>query len=133
MQYIKILTFLFTSLLFSQLAKAQKQDFLQLGDSALSMENYAEAISFYDKDLEMNGGKDSTYFLRGFAKARLKLYSAALLDYNEALRLSPQFDMVYYNRAFVKIQIKQYIDAIVDCDNAIRINCKYPINRTTLN
>lgn len=51
---------------------------------------YAEAISSYDKALELRPRDATALLLRGEAKKRLGRYEKALEDFDEALRLEPE-------------------------------------------
>ena len=85
-------------------------------------DKYQEAITHYDRAIDINHQFAAAYNNRGFAKSRLDRYEDALADYNEALRINPQLADAYYNRGFAKFRLDRYEDALADFDQALRIN-----------
>ncbi len=80
-----------------------------------------EALSAYDKSLNLNPNYAVTYNDRGATKSLLGQFESAISDYDEAIRLKPDYADAYYNRGGAKNELKQYEPAIADYDEAIRL------------
>jgi tetratricopeptide (TPR) repeat protein len=105
------------------------------GESLIHSQEYALAISEFDKAIELDPQSEVAYSDRGFANAALNKYSTAILDYNKAIELNPQFATAYNNRGLVYYALEQYSNAIRDYTKAIEINPRalYHTNRGTAN
>jgi tetratricopeptide (TPR) repeat protein len=61
------------------------------------LNKYAEAISNYDKAIEINPNNADYYYNRGNSYYYLKNYNEAILNYNKAIRINPDnVDYYYY-------------------------------------
>ena len=123
------------------------KDFFSLGSLSQQQGDFAKAIHYFDKVIELKGGfevgldptdpasdhekKVSVSLLcwafhhRGVAKKHLGNYTEAVADYDESLKLNPQYSRAYHNRGVAKSALKDHRGAIADFDRAIEFNSKY--------
>ncbi|MCZ6763897.1 MAG: tetratricopeptide repeat protein [Alphaproteobacteria bacterium] len=81
-----------------------------------------EAISDYDKAIDLQGNLAPAYMDRGIAYYWLGDYFRAITDYNRTLRLRPNFDLAYINRGNALQELDAYDLAIRDYNRAIALN-----------
>jgi len=89
-------------------------------------DNY-EAISSYDKVIQMEPDNGAAYNNRGLAHYRLWHYETAIADLNKAIELLPHLDLVYSNRGAIYHRTGEYDKALTDLDEAIQRNPEYSI------
>ena len=82
---------------------------------------FRDAITDYDKALEIKPNYLEAYYNKGQAKSYLEQHEAAIAGYDKAIRLNPNVD-AYYNRGRVKEMLGRFEDAIADFKKAIRQN-----------
>ena len=92
----------------SQLKKGREQTVIKLTTQALTLRSSVKG-----------------YFLRAFAKYRLKDTHGAIADYNKTIEINPQYVPAIYNRANAKKTLEDYQGAIADHSKAIEINPQY--------
>ena len=83
---------------------------------------YEEAITNYDKSIELNPDNAATYYNRGLARFRLGdyqaaqghieeargLYEAGIADTSQALKLNPEDATAYLNRGLARFRLGDY-------------------------
>ena len=79
---------------------------------------YDQAISDYNKALEINPRNANAYSNRGNVYYHKGQYDQAISDYNKALEINPRFAKAYSNRASAYKSIGQYDKAWEDVDKA---------------
>ena len=84
-----------------------------------------QALSAYDRVIQLNPDNVTAYSNRGTVKSDLGQYEAAIADLNRALLIQPNDAKAYNNRGTTKLALGQYKAAITDFDEAIRINPDY--------
>jgi len=92
----------------SQLKKGREQTVIKLTTQALTLRSSVKG-----------------YFLRAFAKYRLKDTHGAIADYNKTIEINPQYVPAIYNRANAKKTLEDYQGAIADYNKTIEINPQY--------
>ena len=97
-------------------------DYTSRGLSHLQKEQIDDAISAFDKAIELNPGNSVAYFSRGKAYYRQGKIENAISDYNRAIEISPKFTAAYQNRGYAYYAIDNYEKAISDYDKAIALN-----------
>ena len=83
-----------------------------------------EAISCYDKVLDIDPRNAAAYSNRGVAKSRLGDHQAAIADYDKALEINPNSAGAYSNRGVAKSDLGDHQTAIADHDKALEIDPK---------
>lgn len=95
---------------------------LYLGWIQLLRENYAAAITLFDKALALDREKEQEYlarFLKGTALFDQKRYPEAIEELTRSLALQPDNAEAYHTRAMSYMQQGQYIKALPDLNTAI--------------
>ena len=87
---------------------------------------YDEALSDYNKAIELKPDYAMAYNDRGLLFVRKERYDEALSDYNKAIRLEPQNESSYTNRGIILAMKKDYEGAIKDFDKAIELHPDNP-------
>ena len=80
-----------------------------------------EALSAYNKAINLKPDYAEAYAARGTMKSVLDRRESAVDDYNEAIRLKPDYAEAYNNRGFEMTRLGQYESAVDDCNEAIRL------------
>lgn len=86
----------------------------------LSLGLYAqeEAISYFDKLIELTPKDAEAYFLRGTAKSNIMDSDGAIEDFDTAIKLRPNYREAYANRGVRKINklpIEQKLKESIAC------------------
>ena len=98
------------------------EQWLQSGNKYFRQEEYAAAVQYYDRAINLNPGFAEAYNNRGIAKAKLGQYEAAITDYDKAINLNPRFAEAYLNRGSTKGNLEQHEAAVTDFDMGINLN-----------
>lgn len=83
--------------------------------------NYAKAITYWSKAIDMNPHDARYYINRGADKHELKDYMGAIEDCNMALQIDSSLMYGYINRAGNKYAIEDYEEALKDYNTALNI------------
>ncbi|MGR3309402.1 MAG: tetratricopeptide repeat protein [Candidatus Brocadiales bacterium] len=100
-------------------------EWIDKGDALLHSGKYEEAITCYDKAIEINPRFANTFYNRGLAYYGKGKYDRAILDYNKALEINPRFTEAYYNRGNTYGKKGEYDHAILDYNKALEINPRF--------
>ncbi len=82
----------------------------------------AEALSDFNKSIELNPGFVQAYYNRGNLYIIEKREEEALKDYTRAIGLNPGYAQAYYNRGKIFIKEKRNAEALQDYTKAIELN-----------
>jgi tetratricopeptide (TPR) repeat protein len=88
-------------------------------------DQHNEAITFFNKALELDPKHAGSYSFRGVCKNGSKDYMSAIADFNKAIELGKQDTFVYTSRAVSKSALGDHRGAILDCNIAIGANPEY--------
>jgi tetratricopeptide (TPR) repeat protein len=97
-------------------------DYTYRGISHLKKEQIDDAISDFDKAIELNAGFAAAYVYRGIAHYKQGQFDQAISDYDKAIEINPEYAEVYYNRGDAFGKQGQFDQAISDYNKAIEIN-----------
>ena len=89
-------------------------------DKAFQRGEYEEAISNYNRAIELDRNDVIAYCNRGIAKSQLGQDQAAISDFDEAIHRGDSDAYTYFLRGLSKYSLEQYTSAINDYDEAIR-------------
>ena len=89
-------------------------------DEAFQRGEYEEAISNYNRAIELDQNDVIAYCNRGIAKSQLGQDQAAISDFDEAIQRGDNDAYTYFLRGKSKYTLEQYTSAIDDYDEAIR-------------
>jgi tetratricopeptide (TPR) repeat protein len=96
--------------------------FYEKGKLAAKAKNYAEAVKFYEKALEISPENADLFSDRGVAYFHLKKYRLSLLDMDRAVKLESENPYRYSSRAYIKGFLKDTEGAIADYEIAIQLD-----------
>jgi tetratricopeptide (TPR) repeat protein len=80
-----------------------------------------EAISSYDKALQVKPDKHGFWYNRGIALGELGRYEEAIASYDRALKVKPDKHAAWYNRGIALGELGRYEEAIASYDRALKI------------
>jgi len=131
------LSLLILLLVFVSNTNAQRvEDYIQIGKRALSEDNYAEALEYFNYAVRQKPVSYEGYFFRGVTKFYLQDYVGAEYDLTKAIKFDPYDAESYYYRAIVRAIQYNLGRALDDYASAIEINPKNPfyyLNRAKAN
>lgn len=102
-------------------------NFYYRGYSYFNIKSYQNALSDYNKAIELDSTNFDYFFSRGKLKQTVKDYRGAVLDYSKCIVLNNNSYKAYYNRAFAKSNYIDLYGAIDDYTKCITLN---PDNET---
>jgi tetratricopeptide (TPR) repeat protein len=83
-----------------------------IGDLLVSAEHYKDALDCYQKAVELDQGKASTFAGLGAALANLNCYEEALESCQKAIDLDPEYVNAWVNRGKALLHLKRYEEAL---------------------
>ncbi len=86
---------------------------------------YARAIPYFDRAIEINPEYADAYKDRGAAYGKLRNYNQAISDFDSSVKINPAYAIAYYDRGVVYDILGNNSQAISDFDRAIEINPEY--------
>ena len=98
------------------------KEFFQKGKTYFSQSNFTDAITQFDKAINLNQNFTDAYVDRGASKANLGQYQSAILDYEKAEQLGLKSSILYSNWGYAYYQLKQPEKAIPLLEKAISID-----------
>lgn len=99
--------------------------YLQLGSAKYSLGLNEEAITDFNKALELNPKNVDALGHRGIVKSQLGHHEEAITDFDEAIKLKPNDPGLLNTRGVIRYIFKQYEAAINDFDKALKINARH--------
>ena len=88
--------------------------------------DYKNAISSFDKAIELKPDYAEVYYNRGYIYLKLEQYSTAINDFSEVISLNPSKNqtliMTYFNRGTSYNRLEEYEKGINDYSKAIELN-----------
>jgi tetratricopeptide (TPR) repeat protein len=85
------------------------------------LKRYEEAITSYDKALEIKPDYHEAWNNRGIALRKLGRYEEAIASYDKALEIKPDFHQAWYNRGYALRKLGRSEEAIASYDKALEI------------
>jgi len=90
----------------------------ELGMESYNNGRYRTAVEYFTRAIWEDPVNAELYFLRGNAKAKLKLYKEAIHNYTTAIKLDPEMEY-YKNRGLMFIETRNYSSALKDFNEAL--------------
>lgn len=116
--------------------KEEAESYFKKGNSLCCyQQDYAEAITYYSKAIEIDPNNVEVFTARADAKYCLRNYSGSIADYTLAISVNDRYEDSYYNRGTAKVKIHDVNGAIADYTKTIEINPLHEkafYNRATL-
>ena len=99
------------------------------GNVRIGQYKLTEAISDFDRSIEIAPEYPDAYLNRGIAYEGEKLWDKAIADYNRVLAISPEDPVALNNRGNAKAGQEHWQDALTDYQQAADIAPNFPIAR----
>lgn len=99
------------------------------GNSRVSQNKLQEALTDYNKAVELAPNVTDPYLNRGTALEGLGKWEEAIADYNHVLELDPKDAMAYNNRGNAKAGLGKWQEAILDYQKATEITPNFAFAR----
>jgi len=93
----------------------------EIGIDFFEDQQYAKAVSFITKALEVDGGLPLAHYYRGVSYLRLNKFDEALADLTVAIEENPQHADAYAHRSNAFYELEQYEKAFADADQAVQL------------
>jgi Flp pilus assembly protein TadD len=97
------------------------ENWFNLGLKQASAGEFNNAISSWEKALELNPNLSEAWHNRGSALGRLGKYREAIESFEQALAIAPNNDRAWNDRAHALYQLQMWQDAVTSWDKAIAI------------
>ena len=94
-------------------------EFKERGILAYERADYRDAISDFDRVLNLNNKDHEVHYLRGNSKSQLKFYSDAADDYTNAIDLKPDEPDYHFQLGMAKYDMEEFEEAKKSFSNAI--------------
>jgi tetratricopeptide (TPR) repeat protein len=108
---------------------ASGSDYILLGNEAADMENYDQALAYYNQAINSSGLKAENraiaYHNRGCVHYDLGREDEAFNDFTQAIALDPKYDPPYYHRSFIYEQRGDYERALADMQKAVSLDSSF--------
>jgi len=90
--------------------------YLDRGNHFQNIKMYRDAISDYNKYIQLNPRNHSAYMNRGNAYERFKIYDSAMWDYQKVLELKPDDTIANFNKGNIDDILGKYDLAVMEYD-----------------
>jgi serine/threonine protein kinase len=100
----------------------------ELGNKGLSLSNlgmHKEAITCYDKVLEINPRDAKAWCNKGNALGKLGKAEEEISCYDKALEINPRYAEAWCNKGVVLVELGRAEEAVSCCDKALEIDPRY--------
>jgi tetratricopeptide (TPR) repeat protein len=97
-------------------------EFYNKGGSLYNLGRYPEAITCYDKALEINPAYEKAWNNKGCNLAAMEKYDEAILCYDRALAIHPQDTLTLTNKAVALEKVGKSLEALACFEKALEIN-----------
>lgn len=97
--------------------------FIQPGPSTKPIKKYQDAITCFDKVIEINPDDIGSINNRGISLAELGNTDDAFEYYNKAIEIDPKYAAAHYNKGVLYDKLLQHEEAIESLDEALK--CRF--------
>jgi tetratricopeptide (TPR) repeat protein len=108
-------------------SKQEIQDVKKLYDEGwalLDQQKYQEAISAFDKAIELNPNDANAWYNKGYALGNLAKYEEAIIAFDKAIEIKPDDANAWNNKGYALFNLGKYEEAIECYDKALEIEPK---------
>lgn len=115
-------------LLIQKLVKLRgiSEDFFAEGFILSKLGREKEAVTSYNRAIELMPDDEVIWFNRGTSLTRLGQHEEATQSYEKAIELKPDFAVAWYNQGYAQMYLGRYEEAISSLDKAISLNPETP-------
>ena len=106
--------------------KAVAREHLTQANASYIAREYEEALSEYDRALELRPDDPSTLYNKGTTLADLHRHEDALATFNRALELRPGHPSTLYNRGILLRKLGRQEEALADYDRSLELRPDHP-------
>lgn len=96
-------------------------DYVEQGKALYFEGRYEEAVTFYDKAIQIEPDNPKASFGRGAALAKLQQTEAAIASYDKAIQLKPDFVEAWFGKGTALAKLQQIEAAITAYDKATQL------------
>jgi tetratricopeptide (TPR) repeat protein len=89
-------------------------------------DQYDQAISDFNKAIEIDPRLAHAYNNRGWAYMKKWRYDQAISDFDKTIEIDPKFVEAYYYRAIVYFLVEEYEKSLVDAIKAQQLGYQIP-------
>lgn len=93
-------------------------EYFSLGKQKRAHGKYAEAVTNFDRALELDKTLVQAYELRGYCYARLRKHQKALDDYNQAIAMGYETPLLYLNRGWAYYNLNNRDEACLSWEKS---------------
>jgi tetratricopeptide (TPR) repeat protein len=97
------------------------QDWFKIASDFVGKGDYENAVSFFNRTIELDPNMVDAYLFRGLAYRNLKKYKEAMEDYNKIISLEPNSAAAYNNRGVVYWKQGKFKEALADYNKTISL------------
>ena len=97
------------------------------GTEHFNLGRYEDALTSYDKALEINPDFSKAWYNRGNVLTELDRYEDALISFDKALEIDPDFSEAWYYHGAALVHLGRYDEAVVSYDKAHKLNPEYSV------
>jgi tetratricopeptide (TPR) repeat protein len=115
--------------LFDILSKKTGVQYFSEGINFINLNQYAEAITSFDKAIAIEPDYSDAWIYRGIALGELGRYSEAVVSYNKAIAIKPDFALAWSWRGRALKELNRYEEAVAAFDRAIQLD---PLNELAI-
>ncbi|MBO9998935.1 MAG: tetratricopeptide repeat protein [Cyanobacteria bacterium SID2] len=106
-------------------AEASAREFCRQGNALFFSQRYPEAISAYDRAIELKPDYYQAWSNRGSALFHRQRYEAAIESYDRALELKFDYPEAWNNRGGAMTKLRQFDEALTSYDRAVQLKPDY--------
>jgi len=96
-------------------------DWFKIASDFVGKGDYENAVSFFNRTLELDPNMTDAYLFRGLAYRNMQKYKEALADYNKLLSINPNSAPAYNNRGVVYWKQGKHKEALADYNKTISL------------
>ncbi len=121
----KTITLLLLLVLSTVYSQETKEELVNLGLKEYNNLNHEEAITIFNKALQIDSNFSAAYVNRGNTYLAQKEYEKALVDMDLAIKIDPNNSIPYHNKGLILKFQNKYTEAIANYDKAINLDKNY--------
>jgi tetratricopeptide (TPR) repeat protein len=94
---------------------------LERGDDLFQLQRYKDAVTAYDRVVQVKPEDDQVWFKRGLALENLHHYEDAVASYDRVVQLQPQDYLAWYKRGTALEQLQRYEEALQSYEQVVQL------------